>query len=105
MVANIVNYMNWYTCSLLELVTKLEGKFKIQIHFFLFHGTYIAYFQDLRGNVKGFMLSPRVDTTGAGDAFVGALLFSLAKDTLLYQVHYYFLVFPPLKGRREHVSC
>lgn len=34
MVANIVNYMNWYTCSLLELVTKLEGKFKIQIHFF-----------------------------------------------------------------------
>ncbi|KAL5703972.1 fructokinase [Ranunculus cassubicifolius] len=33
-----------------------------------------------KGRVKGFTVSV-VDTTGAGDAFVGALLFSIAKDT------------------------
>lgn len=35
--------------------------------------------QSFRGRVKSFSVTV-VDTTGAGDAFVGALLFSIAKD-------------------------
>lgn len=37
-----------------------------------------------KGNVDGFTVNC-VDTTGAGDSFVGALLFSIAKDTSLFE--------------------
>jgi fructokinase len=36
--------------------------------------------QEFKGRVSGFSVKT-VDTTGAGDAFVGALLVSMAKDT------------------------
>ncbi|OVA20504.1 Ribokinase [Macleaya cordata] len=42
------------------------------------------YTKNFKGKVKGYSLK-RVDTTGAGDAFMGALLFSIAKDTSLFQ--------------------
>lgn len=41
--------------------------------------------QDFKGKVSGFAVKT-IDTTGAGDAFVGALLVSLAKDSSLFQV-------------------
>ncbi|OVA15481.1 Carbohydrate kinase PfkB [Macleaya cordata] len=40
--------------------------------------------KSFRGSVKGFSVNT-VDTTGAGDAFVGSLLCSITKDTSLYQ--------------------
>ncbi|KAF5184168.1 Fructokinase-2 [Thalictrum thalictroides] len=41
--------------------------------------------KNFKGNVKGFSVDT-VDTTGAGDAFVGALLFSIAKDSSIFEV-------------------
>lgn len=41
--------------------------------------------QECKGRVEGFKVKT-IDTTGAGDAFVGSLLVSLAKDKSLYQV-------------------
>ncbi|PIA57761.1 hypothetical protein AQUCO_00600469v1 [Aquilegia coerulea] len=40
--------------------------------------------KNFKGNVKGFSVDT-VDTTGAGDAFVGALLFSIAKDSSIFE--------------------
>ncbi|KAK1323448.1 Fructokinase-2 [Acorus calamus] len=40
--------------------------------------------KDFKGKVSGFAVKT-VDTTGAGDAFVGSLLLSLAKNNELYQ--------------------
>ncbi|OVA15461.1 Carbohydrate kinase PfkB [Macleaya cordata] len=40
--------------------------------------------KSFKGSVKGFSVNT-VDTTGAGDAFVGSLLCSITKDTSLYQ--------------------
>nr|WMI31298.1 FRK2 [Dioscorea oppositifolia] len=40
--------------------------------------------KDFKGKVSGFAVKT-IDTTGAGDAFVGALLVSLAKDSSLFQ--------------------
>ncbi|MCL7031020.1 hypothetical protein MKW94_010217 [Papaver nudicaule] len=40
--------------------------------------------KSFKGTVKGFAVNT-VDTTGAGDAFVGSLLCSLAKDPSLYE--------------------
>ncbi|OVA15459.1 Carbohydrate kinase PfkB [Macleaya cordata] len=40
--------------------------------------------KSFKGSVKGFSVKT-VDTTGAGDAFVGSLLCSIAKDTSLFQ--------------------
>ncbi|KAI3993221.1 hypothetical protein MKX01_009964 [Papaver californicum] len=40
--------------------------------------------KSFKGSVKGFAVNT-VDTTGAGDAFVGSLLCSLAKDPSLYE--------------------
>ncbi|KAI3978712.1 hypothetical protein MKX01_015887 [Papaver californicum] len=40
--------------------------------------------KNFKGSVKGFAVNT-VDTTGAGDAFVGSLLCSLAKDPSLYE--------------------
>uniref|UniRef100_A0A2N9J9Z5 fructokinase n=1 Tax=Fagus sylvatica TaxID=28930 RepID=A0A2N9J9Z5_FAGSY len=39
--------------------------------------------QNFKGRVSGFSVNT-VDTTGAGDAFVGALLLSIAKDTNIF---------------------
>ena len=41
--------------------------------------------QSFKGKVSGFSVKT-VDTTGAGDAFVGALLVSIAKDTNIFRV-------------------
>lgn len=41
--------------------------------------------QCFKGKVSGFSVKT-VDTTGAGDAFVGALLVSIAKDTNIFRV-------------------
>ena len=41
--------------------------------------------QQFKGRVPGVKVKA-VDTTGAGDAFVGGLLYSLASDVNLYQV-------------------
>ena len=46
--------------------------------------------QNFKGRVSGFSVNT-VDTTGAGDAFVGALLLSIAKDTNIFHVT---LLFP-----------
>ncbi|KAL5995288.1 Fructokinase-2 [Asimina triloba] len=40
--------------------------------------------KDFKGRIGGFSVNT-VDTTGAGDSFVGALLFSLAKDNSIYK--------------------
>ncbi|KAM0946473.1 putative fructokinase [Dioscorea sansibarensis] len=40
--------------------------------------------KDCKGRVEGFQVKT-IDTTGAGDAFVGSLLVSLAKDRDIYQ--------------------
>ncbi|KAJ8625382.1 hypothetical protein MRB53_033912 [Persea americana] len=40
--------------------------------------------KDFKGKVKGYSVKT-VDTTGAGDAFVGAILFSLARDSSIFQ--------------------
>jgi fructokinase len=41
--------------------------------------------QNFKGSVSGFAVKT-IDTTGAGDAFVGALLVSIAKDTTIFEV-------------------
>jgi fructokinase len=41
--------------------------------------------QKFKGKVGGFSVSP-VDTTGAGDSFVGALLKAVAKDPSIFDV-------------------
>jgi fructokinase len=41
--------------------------------------------QNFKGSVSGFAVKT-IDTTGAGDAFVGSLLVSIAKDTLIFEV-------------------
>lgn len=43
------------------------------------------FVQQFKGRVPGVKVKP-VDTTGAGDAFVGGILKSLASDMNLYQV-------------------
>ena len=52
--------------------------------------------QEFKGRVSGFSVKT-VDTTGAGDAFVGALLVSMAKDTdAIFHVRiysFYFILF------------
>lgn len=45
----------------------------------------ILYMQKFRGKVEGFKVEA-VDTTGAGDAFVSGVLYTLASDINLYQV-------------------
>lgn len=42
------------------------------------------YTKDFKGKVNGFSVGT-VDTTGAGDAFVGALLHSIARDSSIFQ--------------------
>lgn len=42
--------------------------------------------QEFKGRVHGIKVKA-VDTTGAGDAFVGGILKCLASDADLYQVH------------------
>lgn len=44
-----------------------------------------CFLQDFSGKVKGLTVSP-VDTTGAGDAFVGGLLTALVRDLNLFEV-------------------
>lgn len=46
--------------------------------------------QNFKGNVSGFAVNA-VDTTGAGDAFVGALLTAVARDTSIFDVCSLFL--------------
>lgn len=41
--------------------------------------------QDFRGSLDGFSVNT-VDTTGAGDAFVGALLWKIVDDQSVLQV-------------------
>lgn len=41
--------------------------------------------QKFCGRVPGVKVKP-VDTTGAGDAFVGGILYNLASDPTLYRV-------------------
>ena len=41
--------------------------------------------QEFRGRVAGVKVKP-VDTTGAGDAFVGGILYSIASDQSIFQV-------------------
>lgn len=52
--------------------------------------------QSFKGRVEGFSVKT-VDTTGAGDAFVGALLLQFAKDPSIFQVfkynHVWYLTF------------
>jgi sugar/nucleoside kinase (ribokinase family) len=45
--------------------------------------------QSFKGKVCGFLVKT-IDTTGAGDAFVGALLVSMAKDTAIFHVFILF---------------
>lgn len=45
--------------------------------------------QSFKGRVSGFSVKT-IDTTGAGDAFVGALLVSMAKDTSIFHVFILF---------------
>ncbi|CAO2839956.1 unnamed protein product [Amaranthus hypochondriacus] len=40
--------------------------------------------KDFKGSIKGFAVKT-IDTTGAGDSFVGSFLYSLAKDTSILQ--------------------
>lgn len=47
--------------------------------------------QDFKGSVSGFAVKT-IDTTGAGDAFVGSLLVSIAKDNSIFEVN--FISFP-----------
>lgn len=42
--------------------------------------------QEFKGRVPGVKVKP-VDTTGAGDAFVGGILSSLASNLNLFEVH------------------
>lgn len=41
--------------------------------------------QEFRGRVAGVKVKP-VDTTGAGDAFVSGILYSIASDQSIFQV-------------------
>lgn len=41
--------------------------------------------QEFRGRVPGVKVKP-VDTTGAGDAFVSGMLYSVASDPSIFQV-------------------
>jgi len=44
-------------------------------------------FQDFKGSVPGFKVDT-IDTTGAGDAFVGSLLVNVAKDDSIFHVRH-----------------
>jgi len=46
--------------------------------------------QEFKGRVAGVKVKP-VDTTGAGDAFVSGIIYSLASDQSLFQVIQNFL--------------
>ena len=46
--------------------------------------------QEFKGRVAGVEVKP-VDTTGAGDAFVSGIIYSLASDQSLFQVIQKFL--------------
>lgn len=77
-------------------------KFSVPLieHFFCFwrmENFYMFFFllcveQDFKGSVSGFSVKT-IDTTGAGDAFVGALLVSIAKDNSIFEVGFYFRLF------------
>lgn len=41
--------------------------------------------QEFRGRIAGVKVKP-VDTTGAGDAFVSGILYSIASDQSIFQV-------------------
>jgi len=41
--------------------------------------------QNFKGRVSGFSVKP-IDTTGAGDSFVGALLRDVARDPSIFEV-------------------
>jgi fructokinase len=41
--------------------------------------------QDFKGSVPGYKVNT-IDTTGAGDAFVGSLLVNVAKDDNIFHV-------------------
>ena len=47
-------------------------------------------FQDFKGSVPGFKVDT-IDTTGAGDAFVGSLLVNVAKDDSIFHVRSFHL--------------
>lgn len=59
----------------------------------------IIYVQKFKGKVAGFSVKA-VDTTGAGDSFVGSFLLSMANDMSIFEVitfspnldTFYFLV-------------
>ncbi|GKG22273.1 probable fructokinase-5, partial [Tanacetum coccineum] len=43
------------------------------------------YTKTFKGKVPGFSVKP-IDTTGAGDSFVGSILCSIAKDNSIFTV-------------------
>lgn len=46
--------------------------------------------QEFKGRVAGVKVKP-VDTTGAGDAFVSGIMYSIASDPSIFQVIHKFL--------------
>lgn len=50
-----------------------------------------CFLQQFKGRVPGVKVKP-VDTTGAGDAFVGGILSILASDTNLYKVQSFIFI-------------
>lgn len=61
---------------------------KLKLLVVTYGGKGCGYFsKQFRGRVPGFSVKT-VDTTGAGDSFVGSFLFSLAKDPTILTVIY-----------------
>ena len=46
---------------------------------------FLDHVQDFKGSVPGYKVNT-IDTTGAGDAFVGSLLVNVAKDHSIFHV-------------------
>lgn len=79
-----INYDKWSS----ELEEQQQATSFYRIHFFvIFIQHLLLWLQDFRGAVKGIAVKP-IDTTGAGDAFVGAMLRKIADDQSALQVSY-----------------